>query len=250
MLVSSGLVSVRFLEALDIYSEDPITVSRLAMVLSHLAVNDNICKDFARARGISKLLNVMNKFKHNTQLAFHIGSALIVLGRNDKNKDLISAAAPLLVELITIHRDEQSLLCNMIGAISGVTLRAPDNVNLLIAAGVIHPIILAMRNYPNNWKLQRWCCIALRNFVSRDRSKEHCNTILEEGVEIYARACYINHNKQCGDVAFALIRDLGADLTGMTVGASLVHLGVGGEHLTGKEETVVMFDTKSKRLEG
>ncbi len=61
-------------------------------------------------------------------------------------------------------------------------------------------------------------------------------TILDEGVEMYARAAYTNFNRQCGDVAFALIRDLGAPLDGMTVGASLVHLGVGGEHLTGKDD--------------
>ena len=45
----------------------------------------------------------------------------------------------------------------------------------------------------------------------------------------FARAAYHKFNYTCGDVAFALLRDLGADLTGMTVGASLVHLGTGGE---------------------
>ena len=70
--------------------------------------------------------------------------------------------------------------------------------------------------------------------------------ILDEGVEVYARACYTNWNDQCGDVAFALIRDLGADLTGLTVNASVVHLGVGGEHITGRNETVVLFDKKGR----
>ena len=37
----------------------------------------------------------------------------------------------------------------------------------------------------------------------------------------FARAAYHKFNYTCGDVAFALLRDLGADLTGMTVGASL-----------------------------
>ena len=118
-------------------------------------------------------MHVLNEYKEHVQLAFHCGSALIVLGRNDKNKDLISSTAPLLVELLHIHRHEQSVLCQFIGVISGATLRMPDNVDVFISTGVIHPIVMAMSAYETNWKLQRWCCIALRNFVSRDVNKEH-----------------------------------------------------------------------------
>ncbi len=123
--------------------------------------------------GLNKLMHVLNKFKDNKQLAVHSGSALIVLGRNDKNKDIISSAGDLLVNLLNVHHEEQTVLCQVVGAIAGATLRKPDNVDLMIESGVIHPVVKSMRKFPSNWKLQRWCCIALRNFVSRDRSKEH-----------------------------------------------------------------------------
>ena len=62
----------------------------------------------------------------------------------------------------------------------------------------------------------------------------YSNAIVEEGVPTFAREAYHKFNGACGDVAFALLRDLGSDLCGLTVGATLVHLGVGGEHITGK----------------
>jgi hypothetical protein len=61
---------------------------------------------------------------------------------------------------------------------------------------------------------------------------------MEEGIQPLARAAYHKFNPLCGDVAFALLRDLGADISGMTVGASLVHLGVGGESILAEDLTI------------
>ena len=75
--------------------------------------------------------------------------------------------------MLNLHSDEAAIAAQVLGAIAGCTLRRPDNVDLLIESGVLGPTVTVMRKHKDNWKVQRWCCIALRNFVSRDQSKEH-----------------------------------------------------------------------------
>jgi hypothetical protein len=172
-LVEDHMVMNKVLKALTIYFNDAVTSAKLAMAISHLAVNDVICKEFQIDGGLDKLLGVIHEHKKNQQVACNGASALIVLGRNDKNKDIIASASNMLVNLLQIHADEGLIVSQALGAIAGCTLRKPDNVDMLIEAGVLHPMVVAMRKHPDNPRVQRWCCIALRNLVSRDQNKEY-----------------------------------------------------------------------------
>ena len=83
------------------------------------------------------------------------------------------SASNLLVSMLSSHTDEPLISSQILGAVAGCTLRKPDNVDMLIEAGIIHPVVTVMRKHPDHWKVQRWCCIALRNLISRDQNKEH-----------------------------------------------------------------------------
>lgn len=140
--------------------------------------------------------------------AFHL---LKALAGNDVVKARIveHGAAPLISDVLCIHKASEPLAKVALMCLATLTLRSKENSSALFATGIAEEIVETMRLHANNKDVLRNGAWAIRNMVSR--SRDQCQQFLALGVERVLNEAMAAHPSIAQDLKAAL-RDLNCDV--------------------------------------
>jgi hypothetical protein len=133
------------------------------------------------------------------------------LANSDPNKLKMGEGPTLGVLLQALENMiySPSVIEQVIGVMSNVCLRLPENSQRIVDRGGLPLLARAMRTHMGSATLLRAVCLALRNIASKN--KLLAQAALDEGFEALLQQCYMRHTS-ARDVAYACLRDLGTDV--------------------------------------
>ena len=133
------------------------------------------------------------------------------LANSDPNKLKMGEGPTLGVLLQALENMiySPSVIEQVIGVMSNVCLRLPENSQRIVDRGGLPLLARAMRTHMGHATLLRAVCLALRNIASKN--KLLAQAALDEGFEALLQQCYMRHTS-ARDVAYACLRDLGTDV--------------------------------------
>ncbi|GAV61371.1 zf-C3HC4 domain-containing protein [Cephalotus follicularis] len=186
------------------------------IALKAVAVNDEICKSIANSGGIDALLLCIDDSgeQGNGIVAITSCSLLSKLAGSDSNKTAIVEKGGMnrLIKLSARFFDNPFVLQEVMGVITVLSLRSPDNAARAIEAGAGDLAIEAMQKFPAAEQLQRNSCLMIRNLAVRNPEiRQGLQTLLlNNGVEMIIRKAKEKH-QTCKAAATDALRDLGLD---------------------------------------
>lgn len=136
---------------------------------------------------------------------------LKALAGNDVVKARIveHGAAPLITDVLCIHKASEPLAKIALMCLATLTLRSQENSAALFATGIADEIVETMRLHSTSKAVQRNAAWAIRNMVSRTR--DQCPAFLALGVERVLNEAMVAHPSVAQDLKAAL-RDLNCDV--------------------------------------
>lgn len=191
--------------------EDADVTSAVLLTLRQLAANNEICKEFADAGGVSKCLQVLQSSLDNRGLVAACCSALRQLTNSDEVKKTILEAhgLELLLRVLTMYEAAASVLEPALGIVTNLLLRNPEGADEAAQLGCVDVLTDLMAANPQQGQVQRQGSMAIRNMVVRNPDIRPM--FLAKGAEDLLRAAKKQHPGPCRDVASAALRDLGID---------------------------------------
>lgn len=193
---------------------DAAACTALALAVKSLAVRDDTCDLFYEHGLLDWAVGMLAQ--HGTEggsaaAARAACGALATLARNDRNKCAIceGEALPAVVAAMRKHADSAPVADQALAVLGTVCLRHPMNVELVLDYNGAHFVVDAMKRHSASAAVQKQGCLALRNMGVRNLDLRP--RILEQDAEAAIRAAREAHPKQCHDLAFAALRDLGLD---------------------------------------
>lgn len=194
--------------------KDAAACTALALAIKSLAVRDDACDLFYEHGLLDWAVDVLRQ--HGTEGASAAAAraacgALATLARNDRNKCAIceGEALPAVIAAMRQHADSAPVADQALAVLATVCLRHPMNVELVMDYNGAHFVVDAMKRHAASAPVQKQGCLALRNMGVRN--PELRPRILEQDAEAAVRAARHAHPRQCRDLAFAALRDLGLD---------------------------------------
>lgn len=201
-----------FLEILPQRSKCLPILPSLCLTIKSLAVNDEICRDFADDGGLDLVLEFLNyACKFPSKLVARSTCALLSqLAGSDANKEAIVRSGGLekIFQLMKCYPEETSVLQEGCAAIAMLTLRSPQHVTKAVEAGALDVVAEVMEAHPNAPHMLRQACQMVRNL--NVRNPENRPISLEKGLEPLLRKAKDTH-ALCKDVASAALRDIGIE---------------------------------------
>lgn len=136
---------------------------------------------------------------------------LKALAGNDvvKMRIVEQGAAPLLSDVLCIHKANEPLAKAALMCLATMTLRSRENSAALFTNGIADEIVATMRLHPTSKAVQRNGAWAIRNMVSR--SRDLCATFLALDAEVVLNEAMLAHPSVLQDLKAAL-RDLNCDV--------------------------------------
>lgn len=136
---------------------------------------------------------------------------LKALAGNDvvKKRIIEHGAAPLITDVLCIHKANEPLAKAALMCLATLTLRSRENSAALFATGIADEIVATMQLHPGSKPVQRNAAWAIRNMVSR--SRDLCPTFLALDVERALHDAMEAHPTAAQDLKAAL-RDLNCDV--------------------------------------
>lgn len=123
-----------------------------------------------------------------------------------KQRIIQQGAAPLITDILCIHKENALLAKAALMCLATITLRSKENSTALAETGISEEIVETMKLHPTNKAVQRNGAWAIRNIVSR--SRDLCDSFLKWGAEDQLNAAMAAHPTVAQDLKAAL-RDLG-----------------------------------------
>uniref|UniRef100_T1GDR3 Armadillo repeat-containing protein 8 n=1 Tax=Megaselia scalaris TaxID=36166 RepID=T1GDR3_MEGSC len=188
--------------------EDPLLLSDMILTIASLAVRQELCVAVEDANGLEYVFDVMKKHPDHPKLNKEALKLLRALAGNDTTKVHIvqKGAAPIVQNILVIHKENEQVAGTALACISTLTLRVKDNSTAFFETGVAENIADVMTLHPKSKVVQRNAAWAIRNMVSR--SRDQCDSFLSHGVEDLLNQAMKDHPSVIQDVKAAL-RDLG-----------------------------------------
>ncbi|XP_078432756.1 ARM repeat superfamily protein isoform X2 [Wolffia australiana] len=187
-------------------------ISKCFFALKAVAVNDEICMSISESGGIDVILQciVESIEQNNKTIAKSSCSLLAKLAGSDSNKNIIVQNGGLdsLIRLSSRFSNHPSVLQEVMGVITVLSLRSPENAARAIEAGAGDMAIRAMNKFPTAYQMQKQSCQMIRNLVVRN--PENRTFLLSKGIERLIRKVKYS-SETCKDAASAALRDLGLD---------------------------------------
>ncbi|BDA43881.1 Armadillo repeat-containing protein 6 [Coccomyxa sp. Obi] len=201
----------------------PELVAAVCGAMRRIAVNDEICTEFADLGGLAATMQAVRKGMGSAAVSRSGFGLLRQLANSDAIKNAIvdRDGLELINSAVVAHIGSSGPLEQALGLLASLMLRNPGVAERAAAAGCIDTVLDAMRaaeaagprGFPDSatgaqW-VQRQACMALRNMVAR--SPELRPAVLERGAEAFLRRAKVAHPATCADVGSAALRDLGFD---------------------------------------
>ncbi|KAK9915509.1 hypothetical protein WJX75_000068 [Coccomyxa subellipsoidea] len=207
----------------EVAAGHPDLVAAVCGAMRRIAVNDDICTEFADLGGLNATMQAVRKGMGSAAVARSGFGLLRQLANSDAIKNTIVGqdGLELINTAVAAHIDCAGPLEQALGLLVSLMLRNPGVAERAAAAGCIDTVLDAMRaaeafgarGFPDSavgaqW-VQRQACMALRNMVARN--PELRPAVLEKGAEPFLRRAKVAHPATCDDVGAAALRDLGFD---------------------------------------
>lgn len=185
-------------------------VNDLILTISNLLVRHEFCMQVMEVGGLDLIRQVMTEYTKNEKINRQCFKLIKALAGNDECKILIinKGIAPLLAAALTNIKSAPIASAGL-GCIAALCLRSPENSKAMFEIGAPEVIIQIMKQFPNDQKVQRSGCWAIRNMVSR--SKYQCSHFKELGTEDLLKYALKNF-KECEYDVKAALRDLGCEV--------------------------------------
>lgn len=201
-----------FLEILPQRAKALPILPSLCLTLKSLAVNDEICRDFAQEGGLSMVLEFLDySSKYPNRIVGRTSLALLSqLAGSDANKEAIVKNDGLqrIIHLMKTYSEEPTVLQEGFAAIATLTLRSPQHVTKAVDTGALDLAAELMAAHPDAPYMLRQACQMIRNL--NVRNPENRPISLEKGLEPLLRRAKDTH-EICKDVGSAALRDLGLE---------------------------------------
>ncbi|KAG8338136.1 Armadillo repeat-containing protein 6 [Homalodisca vitripennis] len=128
-------------------------------------------------------------------------------GNDDVKQKIMQTETPSLVMLALSRHQKSQMVCNAgLSCITILSLRSQENSKIFMEQGAPEIILQVMKIHSKDMKVQRNCCWAIRNIVSRSPSLR--DPFLKLGAEELINAARRQHKNIDYDGKSAL-RDLG-----------------------------------------
>uniref|UniRef100_A0A1B6MQ43 Armadillo repeat-containing protein 6 n=1 Tax=Graphocephala atropunctata TaxID=36148 RepID=A0A1B6MQ43_9HEMI len=189
------------------YKSDKTLVLELLLTINSLIVRNEFCAKVEEAGGIVFAIDVLTEYPDNERIVSNSLKLLKGLAGNDDVKQkIMQAGAPSLVMLSLSRHQKSPKVCNAgLSCVTILTLRSQENSKIFMEQGAAEIILQIMKIHPKVLKVQRNCCWAIRNIVSRSPSLRA--TFLKLGAEELINAARRQHKEIDYDGKSAL-RDL------------------------------------------
>ncbi|KAK9843790.1 hypothetical protein WJX81_006589 [Elliptochloris bilobata] len=200
----------------------PDVAAAVCGALKRLAVNDEICVEFADAGGVDTCLQVLRQGLGIAAVVRSAAGLLRQLAGSDSVKAALVAGGSLqlIVRALSAQAASPGALEQVMGLLSTLMLRNPEAAAAAAEAGCLEAVLEVMAADADaapepgdtrsaaQWA-QRQACMALRNAVAR--SPELRAPLLAAGAEPLLRAAQRRHPAACAEVGAAALRDLGLE---------------------------------------
>lgn len=134
----------------------------LCISVGVMANNEEFCKDLNKEDDtgvITILLNIIKNNISNKIVVNNCLSSLVKLVRSDDNKK-IACSNPefygLLVHILDNYNNNNSILCNVLQLVAGVTLRQVDHVHQIMEAGLGTRVVNILITHTENKRVLKY----------------------------------------------------------------------------------------------
>lgn len=190
----------------------PRQMELLCHSLRQVCVNDEICKATVEEHGaLAVVLPILQDDADKVDLVTACLKLLRQLAGSDQVKARLvqDNILDLLKELVRMHATHPLVPEFAIGLLAVLCLRNPETASVATTEDMAGIIVETMELHSENGRVQRSCCMAVRNMVVRN--EEYRAMWLEAGIEPMLRQAKRKHGLLCEDVGSAALRDLGFD---------------------------------------
>lgn len=180
--------------------------------LRRVCVNEEICKATVEEQDV--LAIVLPMLRENADEVGLVVACLKLL-RQLAGSDPVKArlvqnhVLELLQALLAGHAAHANLVECAVGLLAVLCLRNPETASMAAKEDTAGTVVEIMELHAKNGRVQRSCCMAVRNMVARNEGSRAL--WLESGIEPMLRKAKIGHPHLCEDVGSAALRDLGFD---------------------------------------
>uniref|UniRef100_A0A1B6K2F1 Armadillo repeat-containing protein 6 n=2 Tax=Homalodisca liturata TaxID=320908 RepID=A0A1B6K2F1_9HEMI len=190
------------------YRNDRTLVLELLLTINSLIVRNEFCAKVEEAGGIKIAIDVLIEYPDNERI---VRNSLMLLkglaGNDDVKQKIMQTETPSLVMLALSRHQKSQMVCNAgLSCITILSLRSQENSKIFVEQGAPEIILQVMKIHSKDMKVQRNCCWAIRNIVSRSPSLR--DPFLKLGAEELINAARRQHKNIDYDGKSAL-RDLG-----------------------------------------
>ncbi|KAG5896749.1 hypothetical protein JTB14_031729 [Gonioctena quinquepunctata] len=191
------------------FKQDEPLINDLMLTISALMVRTEFCQKVQDAGGLEMIREAMDNFPESERINRQCFKLIKSLAGNDGCKAHIvdKGLAPGIIAALDTNKGNLPTAIAGLGCISALTLRSPNNSEVLFKAGAPAIIVELMKMYENDKQIQKTGSWAVRNMVSRSRYQNE--TFLGLGIEKILQRDLEKFKDIEYDIKAAL-RDLGA----------------------------------------
>lgn len=188
--------------------EDKNVICDILLTIASLIVRHEFCVMVEDAGGLTFALDLLKKYPESLKVCGESLKFLRALAGHDGVKHHIvqQGAAPLIHNVLNIHKKNETLAKVALICVSTLTLRVKENSLAFFETAIPETIVETMKIHANSKIVQRNAAWAIRNMVSRCR--DQCESFLSCGAEDLLNAAMTEHPTIQQDLKSAL-RDLG-----------------------------------------
>ncbi|KAG7392834.1 Armadillo repeat-containing protein 6 [Phytophthora pseudosyringae] len=197
-------------------------------VLKQLAVTEENCQQIADLDGLTTVQEVMQAYEHSAPVAKRCITVFRNVAAADDLKRAILQSGGVERTLLIMRRHEAdaSIQQNACATLAAIALRSPENSRVLVELGAVRQISRAMQAHRGDVAVLRQASLAVRNMVAR--SVELRPRFLHDEPEIEPLLREAQQYRDCGDEAYAALRDLGCDIQLSSFGAAAASAAASG----------------------
>ncbi|RLN52141.1 hypothetical protein BBJ29_007507 [Phytophthora kernoviae] len=180
--------------------------------LKQLAITEENCQQIADLDGLTTVQQVMQVYVNNAPVVKRCITVFRNVAAADdlKRKILQSGGVEQTLLVMRHHEADASIQQNACATLAAIALRSPENSHTLVELGAMREISRAMQAHRRDVAVLRQASLAVRNMVAR--SVELRPRFLQDELDIEPILREAQQYRDCGDEAYAALRDLGCDI--------------------------------------
>ncbi|KAF4315454.1 hypothetical protein BBO99_00008566 [Phytophthora kernoviae] len=198
--------------ATQVENTSPELLVNWLAVLKQLAITEENCQQIADLDGLTTVQQVMQVYVNNAPVVKRCITVFRNVAAADdlKRKILQSGGVEQTLLVMRHHEADASIQQNACATLAAIALRSPENSHTLVELGAVHEISRAMQAHHRDVAVLRQASLAVRNMVAR--SVELRPRFLQDELDIESILREAQQYRDCGDEAYAALRDLGCDI--------------------------------------